>query len=346
VGSETEWGFAAGDPNATNVVVSDVRGFVIKHGSVKKLHATTDGDLYLAGSLTINEAGHIKSGATDFSSGTGLYLDYNSASPRLRVGNPAGDRLQWDGASLVVKSSDVTIDNLGITLPPAASYHAPAAYKIRNSSTDTGAFGLWGSWTDDQGPWTLKTMSLHAENLHATDPRAQLHLLSASGSGGTRGQAVLDLWGKHASGSPYAQLALTTGFTTHAKVELLSTGLALTGATTLDNTLRFTTNTAGAPSGGLAKNSANGLHICPVTGSSYDLAITNSANSAYCAVVPTGTANLRIVGQLLLDQVPDFNVTHSGTTASAGGATLPSNPAGFLHITVSGTAYRLPVYNT
>jgi hypothetical protein len=344
--SGSVYGSAFGDAQATNLIIDTQNGIRIRHGITNKLHADTSGNLNLTGNLILGTAGVFRSGATAFATGIGYWLDYNAGQPRMRVGNPAGDRLQWDGSALVVKSSDVTIDSGGIVLPPAANYYAPSAYKIRNSSTDTGAFGLWGSWVDDQGPWTLKAMNLSAENLHATDPRAQLHLLSASGSGGSRGQAVLDLWGKHPSGVPYAQLALTTGFTTHAKLELLSTGVAITGAATLNSTLQFTTNTGGAPSGGLAKNATNGLHICPVAGSSYDLAITNAANSAYCAVVPAGTTSLRIVGQLIVDQAMRFDGPNQTTVGAAGAAAaLPANPVGYLVINYAGTEYVIPAYN-
>lgn len=36
----------------------------------------------------------------------------------------------------------------------------------------------------------------------------------------------------------------------------------------------------------------------------------------------------------------------SSTTASAGSATLPSQPVGFMNVTVNGQSYRVPYYNT
>ena len=35
----------------------------------------------------------------------------------------------------------------------------------------------------------------------------------------------------------------------------------------------------------------------------------------------------------------------SATTATAGSATLPANPVGFINITVNGKAYKVPYYN-
>lgn len=35
----------------------------------------------------------------------------------------------------------------------------------------------------------------------------------------------------------------------------------------------------------------------------------------------------------------------SATTATAGSATLPANPVGFMNVTVNGVAYKVPYYN-
>jgi hypothetical protein len=35
----------------------------------------------------------------------------------------------------------------------------------------------------------------------------------------------------------------------------------------------------------------------------------------------------------------------SATTATAGSATLPANPVGFIDVTVNGKPYRVPYYN-
>ena len=35
----------------------------------------------------------------------------------------------------------------------------------------------------------------------------------------------------------------------------------------------------------------------------------------------------------------------SSTTATAGSATLPANPAGFMNVTIDGKPYKVPYYN-
>ena len=64
----------------------------------------------IAGDLVVGTGGQIRSGATTYNNGIGWWLDYNAGTPRFRVGNPLGDRIQWDGSGLNVKSGLLTID--------------------------------------------------------------------------------------------------------------------------------------------------------------------------------------------------------------------------------------------
>ena len=52
------------------------------------------------GSLTMGTGGYIKSGATAYNSGTGYWLEYNGGTPRLFIGNSAGNKMTWDGTNL------------------------------------------------------------------------------------------------------------------------------------------------------------------------------------------------------------------------------------------------------
>jgi hypothetical protein len=59
--------------------------------------------------------------ATGFDSGTGYWLDYNGGTPRFRIGQDgSGDQIAWDGSTLLVRSSSVTIDASGITINSTA----------------------------------------------------------------------------------------------------------------------------------------------------------------------------------------------------------------------------------
>jgi hypothetical protein len=65
--------------------------------------------------------GAIMSGATSFSSGTGYYVAYNGGTPVFRIGETgSGNQMTWDGSTLFVRSSSITIDGDGITINSTA----------------------------------------------------------------------------------------------------------------------------------------------------------------------------------------------------------------------------------
>lgn len=98
--------------------------------------------LTVSGTLNISTGGVLKSGATAYNSGTGFWLEYNSGTPRLFIGNSSGNKLIWDGSNInitgtiyatggeisgnlsivsggkitVGTSSDITIDENGIKI--------------------------------------------------------------------------------------------------------------------------------------------------------------------------------------------------------------------------------------
>lgn len=57
------------------------------------------------GGLIIGNTGSIRGGATDFSTDTGLWMGYDSGAYKLRVGNPSGAYLSWDGTNLIAIGS-------------------------------------------------------------------------------------------------------------------------------------------------------------------------------------------------------------------------------------------------
>lgn len=56
--------------------------------------------LDVKGQLTMGEKGVLSGGQDAYDSGTGFWLEYNSGTPRLSLGNSSGDKLTWDGSGL------------------------------------------------------------------------------------------------------------------------------------------------------------------------------------------------------------------------------------------------------
>lgn len=82
-------------------------------------------------------------GATAFGTGTGYWLDA-TGTPTFRVGNPAGNRLSWDGTNVVLGQSTLTIDSTGIILAPSSLSSWVAANAFRFSSAASHTMGTFG----------------------------------------------------------------------------------------------------------------------------------------------------------------------------------------------------------
>lgn len=71
--------------------------------------------------------------ATALDTGAGFWLDASTGAPTFRVGNPAGNRLRWDGTNLAIGSGTVAIDSTGIQIAPdtaSGSYVPINAYRF------------------------------------------------------------------------------------------------------------------------------------------------------------------------------------------------------------------------
>lgn len=108
----TTYGVAFGDPSATNITIDATNGFRIRSGTTNKLTADTSGNLAIVGDLSVGTSGVIRSNATAFTTGTGIWMDYNGGTPRFRVGNPAGNRLSWDGSTLTLVGDGGGVTNI------------------------------------------------------------------------------------------------------------------------------------------------------------------------------------------------------------------------------------------
>ena len=111
------YGFAAGDEDLANIVI-DAEG--------------------------------APNGGVRIRQGTSVYAQL--AAGLFTLGLPGGNRVAWDGATLVVQSQYLTIDNSGIRLAPNQNTSNPWADDRRICFTVTnGEFGMTGYSVADPG---------------------------------------------------------------------------------------------------------------------------------------------------------------------------------------------------
>lgn len=67
-----------------------------------------------AGGVSIGANGSLKAGQTAYDTGTGFWLEYNSATPRFSLGNSSGNKLTWNGTTLSITGTlTATVGTIG-----------------------------------------------------------------------------------------------------------------------------------------------------------------------------------------------------------------------------------------
>jgi hypothetical protein len=107
----------------SNILISS-NAIYLRTNTTNKITLGTDGNLSLTGALSIGTAGSFSSGQTNYDTGTGFWLDYNTGTPRFSLGNSAGNKITWDGSTLsIVGGIDISskLDKTGGAYASAAS---------------------------------------------------------------------------------------------------------------------------------------------------------------------------------------------------------------------------------
>ncbi len=110
------FGLGVGSSSGTdsNITVDPTNGIRIRNGTTNKITFDNSGNatllnLTVGGSLNISTSGNIKSGQTAYNTGTGFFLEYNSGSPRLSIGDgTTTNSLTWNASLLTVNGTPLT----------------------------------------------------------------------------------------------------------------------------------------------------------------------------------------------------------------------------------------------
>ncbi len=82
--------------------VNTVGGTSIKAMEVVSGDVRISNDLYVDNAIIMAAGGAIRGGASGYLTGTGFFLGYDGSAYKLAVGNPAGQYMAWDGATLAI----------------------------------------------------------------------------------------------------------------------------------------------------------------------------------------------------------------------------------------------------
>lgn len=131
-------------------------------------------DLTIAGNLVLGSANHVRSGQTAYDTGTGFWLGNDGGTPKVSIGNSAGNKLTWNGSSLSITGS-LSFTNAVQTFTPTWSGFSSAPSGDLNY-IDFGAYVVL--WTRTALTGTSNATSMAITNLpSAIEPASGFQVL-------------------------------------------------------------------------------------------------------------------------------------------------------------------------
>jgi hypothetical protein len=126
----------------------------LKVGSLSAITVNT-GALTVQDTLTVSPTGSIRGGQTGYNTGTGFFIGYSDGAYKLSIGNPAGNRIGWDGSGLTIIGTITTgtVINGAVTLSSGTTLTTLES----NAANGNSAFNALGTKLDKQSTYILGT---------------------------------------------------------------------------------------------------------------------------------------------------------------------------------------------
>ena len=83
----------------------------LRNDTTAKITLASDGNISLAGGITMSSTGNIKGGQTDYATGTGFFLGYSGAAYKFSFGDVT-NYIKWDGVNLLLSDGIIVRNNL------------------------------------------------------------------------------------------------------------------------------------------------------------------------------------------------------------------------------------------
>lgn len=106
----------SGTVGATKVAANAIEAYHIKADAVTadKIDVANLSAIQASlGAVQIDTDGYLRTnGVTSFSAGAGIFMGYDGGTHKFRVGNPAGNRMEWDGTNLNIHGGGTFSGNI------------------------------------------------------------------------------------------------------------------------------------------------------------------------------------------------------------------------------------------
>ncbi len=138
------YGAVFGTYGGAFIAFDPTNGARIGYNTTEHFKVDASGNAFFAGDVKVGTGGSLSSGASAYGTGTGWWLDYNSGTPRFRVGNTSGNIIAWDGTNIGIRSGFLTVDfsdavgNVSIGSTPLSV----GRLRVASGDDTSGTYGL------------------------------------------------------------------------------------------------------------------------------------------------------------------------------------------------------------
>ena len=183
----------SGSITANEIAASTITAVKMNVSSLSSMSANLG--TITAGNMTIDSSGYIRTtGATNYGTGAGVWLGYDTSAYKFRVGDPAGQNMTWDGTYLKVNGSTLSNqDKFGngsdgdVTLNATTTLTSDMFYNnlnVNGQTLNTGGYRIFCAGTLS-GTGIIQNNG----NVGGAGGVGQNGVGAAGGAGGTAGSA-------------------------------------------------------------------------------------------------------------------------------------------------------------
>jgi hypothetical protein len=317
------YGAAFGNPSGSWAKIDGTNGLRLGHNATTNVEITAAGQAQFAGDII--GGGVIRSsGASAFGTGTGFWLN-GSGTPTFRVGNPAANRLSWDGTNLTLVSANATIDSSGVRITPGTILSNDGAFGFQFAGT--GALG--GTYASELG--SIQVVS--TRNVVESGGTAYTGMSSSVSGGATVSFELQADASNQIAEVNAATLRLGASAVTH---------FGPTGAVDLSIFTNAGTTTANPY---IRSTDGNSLVIESRSAANGGTLFLNADQVANVSIAAGGGSSYLYNPRFQHAPLWENGLAQTTVGAAGAGAALPATPAGYLKVNFNGTPYVIPVYN-
>ena len=191
---------------------------------------------FTGGGVDVSTTGNVRGGQTNYNTGTGFFLGYSGGAYKLSIGNPAGNRMMWDGSALSIAGAGFDVSTTGNVRGGQTNYNTGTGFFLGYSG-GAHKFSI-GNPNGNHMLWDGTNLLLNAVD---NRPYGLGNIVFAN-LGGATAQSTTDVLVKDFSLGRGGSVRVTVGIRKNASFTTIPTVVIKKNSTTVNS--HSTSNTA------------------------------------------------------------------------------------------------------